>query len=1753
MTFKPQYSLWGKEDFSTASGATIVNTGEFGIIGGVTKLIPVVFASGTHTFNAPWDPVTGWDTTNTMDSELLVEQDFVIYTGENSSYGNIGTAYRTAYYTSGEDSSFVYDYSTGQNFDLLTLEFGARSLVATGLDDYPPYQGNNGFGPNLSHHGVYIGNESGSAFIEISPYGLNLRGVSGGFLEADYASRVVNTRIVISGDSLTMMTVDDQHMYAATGVLAFTGTYDSAGVQSGAYISFGSFALTGSGEYAGSAATGNFDYIEGTQNITGFYGKTLWDDIKIATGQAVTKLPYDYIPNYPAGVKTLYTAPWYTTNNIPQYLGAYIGYNPISGGSTTVTLQSSVPTNIMLTGGAPEFEDVSSVAPLVLTTQNEFSFFMDTSSTRAYPYPFQNGLRFKIESESLGGAAPEIDEITVLAKSTNSEMDVVPNWKMSSFSKDINFVIDEDKYTTDIPKAHHDDFIYFHNESNVESVAASGFIQPHITSEARNIVSGQVLYYTGAYSGAPPKGIVKINDGYYKDAWRNFVGTGDYAAEWYTNSFRFIGDSVFNGPLLDNLETYPTSGTSVATGTTANIVYSVITTTDLNGEDVAAQRCVVQNYHKNNIDSAYDEQDIGFRLDPIAIPINSGYQEQFGIIEGVIEIPRGPGVMVSMHESGAIHKTYLKGENYRVPTKFACAAHYTGDHSTSTSFVGNTYVSIGALPREEQPIVPSLADWGVEWRNSIREHIHDEFILHSITGSIVDHSYLHYTGIPANDIKTIKDLNVSYTDFPLNTVNSTPEDDKTAVDFAGFSSELSGFAGDEYRPLHRNSLLFEGWFRPYGLREIYTSGETVLAQALDTNSQGFKLYLGRSGEVKAQIDTTYHNAVSGGLGNATSPVTTYTLQSEDSIVWGDWNHIGIVLETNALGDEDEPASYPMFPAWDNHEYNTYTLNGTGERRNSPIYHAAKQAKLYLEVNENLSDQVEIEGPAYKDFYKKNASISPQNPRYSTFLQDWPKIPRFVGSGEFTFTMGSGIFCDFDHVRFSVRNHAEFLSDLLTKGSKATPPLISPQDAICPLPATTGDSSYLELMHVYRMDHPIDYIGLDDGLGTNHALLVGTTGSSALNAYNLPPEFFVKKVRGPRTRTAVRIGPGARLECPWNSMDEKVFNGSGSYDLTQARLYDNIAAISGRGYDFYLTGQGYQHERYSSNSHIRLGCGINFPEFPTTGIMDIMTYDENPALDAYGSGQVYLGITSGGELVGGTRYAFADDIGPLPVAGSRTILATGVWHHIGLDLAAREPMSGYGSFMQMYVSGANVYSGDLAVSNTGNSTITGGYPLGYGGYLDTDSNKSVYRIGGDLPRDNTSYDWTHRYGDYSVADWVVGYGIDHLSGASRWSWSGVAELEKMDKQLELAIANGSIINPVSGLNSYYSGHTTYPATAYSDAGEQLLWITANHGNQHEGLMAGGMSVFDDGIFLNARSYYAQYENDNAQQILGSTDSPIQIGNVVPNEGANLALVNVGNWTTDNSISVFDMSDSNPNNITQKIHGDVLLSHPNDEELGLTFYNAVANDNLRISSTVLMEHENPNKFVGYFMHVIGQPNKAVYIDGADPHLDAAADYEVYLNNHKKIKEAVQFKYANGDLVPFDVFPRAVYTSPYSASTDPDAITGYSIFGHSGINESIVNSDGLFSVVVVANKQTIGQSVFMHYPSKDYNTEAINLQDSETYNPVPLSKEILYPHRPDGTTHVISGYYSTRPGPGLNGFDVNIWYAHTGGFMGDTTALL
>lgn len=1722
MSFYPQYSKWGKDTFLTSDGAEFSHSGEYEIISGSIGLKPTIFSGQTFSFNNYWDPVSSWTFENNLDSLSNISGTAGLYivstTGYLSDsvgqYGNSGNSYQTAFYTkvnspvlsgsqyvSGQSVGLVWSAENPVSntlFSNITAEISLRSLpndVTHSLF--------NGLSSGLSCQGIFIGTTNTEAFIECHPSGLKIHGASGVVIPGDYSSRMRRIRVVRSGSRLTVITDDGQSYSSNDTFIRASGP--------SRYLYFGAHPTVGLASFPGSGSTlhqftGYFDPY-GLTGIGGFEGTVLWDDLKIKTGEAVTRYQDGYSVTWPTGTRLAYTAPWYPNPTINSYDTAFIGCEPSDGGEVTITAQY-----LSRSGNFGNYQWVDYTgSSLLIDVYSKTYQSLDISNVPIF-YGNLNAIRFKLSAWSIGTAqVPLVNDITVTTKPIDDLVKVEPNWKLSSLPKNLFFTVDQDKYSKMIPPSHCQDEIYIHNEDGASSVPTGSYLY----GDQINLSSGLV---TSAYQNS--SGLSYINDGHYGSAWSNIGNHSGYTGNLYIQSYSTIDTGIFRGNLIDSFSVYPTVA-NLPTGATgaSSVQYGIDIYSNANNQNIYVQSTSVQGWVSST------SQELGLIATGLSFPTGSNL---VGTINGVIQIPYGPGVKVTVASPTSSGIYYLDGHLYRDPRPFSCSLLYSGSGISSVSF--------GALPR---PTAPTYLDnrWGI-WANEMNEHNIDQFKIFNLTGYVGTHSYLKYisTGDP-------------YRTVPLN---------------SGVSTGIN-----YYYPMHRESVIFEGWIRPHGI--IGTSSEVELFKDVSSDGRGLIVYINRSGEIRASVDLNIHESALGFSGDsfrkvgmkangliATGQTTSAALVSNGySVAWGDWNHIGVYQDIRAIGDTFTSANQPVIAT------------------NSGIFNGARSARLYLEMNGNICNNTDVSLDAYTNNYISASSVGSGYPSTGVYPNVWPKIPTYALTGsDRTGIFGQNIMCDFDHVRFGIRDHVDSRTWSNVFGYKNTPPTFVPYDAIKVAAPTSGEYEHFQYAHIYRLDGLSDYIGWDNGFAPNH-LFAPNYSNLAADIYSRgikPGQFFLRKESGPKERSALRIGPGQNVIIPFCSFDERIYNGPNSMSMVQGTSVINNSALPYYSIPPSTWTHGnmpnaqsgiYNFSGTNADTKMLFGGFIKLYAYPLSGYGDIMSFQEigygstnftfTPATTTYATAGLYLGLNSGGNLVygscrtgGNDGYSNAFVVGPF--TGGQIPLNT--WTHVGLEVNMQ---LGTG-FAKTYINGDVDSNTTLYISTGGGLHPQSGRPLGYqgilGGSVNSAANKPAFYIGGEHARDGGN---TYQWMDFAASEFFIGY---PLTGYT-WPWESFASTgEYITGWTDCSVKNLSTkIGPTIGTGRGYTallvGKTLYPATSYSDAGDHLLYTTSINGNDFEGLNLVGLNLYNNGLFNNAESYYSVYQTDVIEKTFGSTNSPIQIGNRVPQNGVNLALISNKEWNTEGAISTFDLSDQNYNNVINAYQGDIALSGMQ----AYTFGNGVmstgvlTSPDIRLSSYSIPNPDMPSPYVCYFMHLIGDNVKGVYLPNSPSHTSLTGNSDLYHSTIKRVKDSIQVRDANGNLLAYDDFPFDVFITPFSPNINLDSLSG-SFYGYgSGLNSNIFNSNGVYTCILLAHYQSIGDSVFIHYPSIRYNDQTLDLQDSEVYNPIPLLKQVEVDDAFDiGTAYVTtnSGAYSVKINPSLKRYDLKVYGADFTGWV-------
>jgi hypothetical protein len=1769
MTFKPQYGFWAKDTLTETGGAIYSNPDRFFITDGATVMIPDNYTGNTFSYNGgPWVSPPFWCIENKLDTWSDISSSIGHYTGITGSVsflGNLsgqgvvtevpsmlaGWGPGTAYPTGAIDGQYAaclgvggigtsnWPCPDGGAYYQQTYEFEVRTY------------GENASGHSLSGLGLsgmlrpsFFASNSNDLlghdeFIIIEPLldGVRVHNKSGAFLPVNLSGAARKMRIGIEwggsakGDSATDVIVslsDGTSLYvkdcAKSGALAT----DHTAIWGCPPMFTGASTPTFSSDFGASTffdLSHSYDE-EGLTGIAGFTGKAMWDNVKLnLTGLYINEPELD-TPSYASITsETIRTPEWTPNKSMQRYVGAWITSLPGSGNSSTnVDIEYKYPSDIY---GGTGWQTHSEVSPVIISGLSSLtspsglagSYYIDMSSIPVYPAPFENSVRFLITATPNGNQPPSIDEIFTIGQPTESYASFHPNWKMSSLPQGIQVSVNEEVFLTTPPNKHIYDDVYIENESNLSGLAIGS---PLSGVDQEGNVSGEIksiLFPNGL-------GVIKSDNGFYKNpVWRNFQEIESFTGLWYSPAYTKISTGVYQGDLLDSYTYHPTGWSDEPYGGTtgiASVNLDVVEFETVNGDTLLAQYVDVYSFTGSSSDV------IGIQT--ASIGINTGASSAIGVIEGVIEIPYGRGVWATIHEGATEHKYFLDGSHYRTPGSFSIAAHLDSDRS---SVAPDVHASFGFPARSSVPAGLDSDKWG-EWTTSISRFGHDQFVLYGLTGRLVDHSYFSYSGITGYHGRT------------------TALDDTLDV-LTG--SSFSTFTGFNYGGVESDCFIFEGHVKPYGLTgAVGSSGLIASCNVTGYNpSSGLvgqaEIWLHSDGHIAGQATFAVCNASYGrsgfplptGIGaNYALGSNTYSFEIDGSkgpkIAWGQWNHIGFAMEQLVMGDTYSGFNQPL-------------LIGDGDK----ITHGARSSKCYLTLNNEVAGVMEI-GPNTRASRLTSTvgvvhGVLPTGAN-SIASQTWPTINTWAPAlnngtlAERELIVGRDIVGEWDHFRFGVRDRLDLYSDVIIEGGKSHSPTFTPDDGLKVITPISGDYGHMEYAHIFRLDYGTHAPFWDEGYAPCHLRMYDYDNLSGggIEGYNMKSKDFISQIDGPKGRPAVRLGPGAGLRFNASRWDENMFNGTGSYHHRETTL--SISTL----YTGALQQLGDTFEKTNANSCFVWGAYVKPFAFPTGEmIADIFAMDLYDTDNLYGHGQAFLGFNSIGELVFGTRVnsnqTHNNSFGPF----TGGLIETGSWTHIGLEsrlhYSATQAVGDPG--MDLYVDGQLELSVDLSTTATSSSAYSGvpfGMPTG------VNSPHAIIRIGGSAPVTGVtprSFRWD--YTDIGISEAFMGYktvtGDRHIDFARLATASGSTMTGHAEKVFSDYTDQ---VSTVYGAGSLYTGVFIYPATSFDEAGIKMLWVTAAGGNSWEGLLKGGMALFGDGTFVNGQSYYATYDDSSSDEVLGGTDSPIQFVNKVPPHAINLALISSKGWNSDMVVSLFDMSDNSYANVTHQSHNDLSIGNFTgiDQDVdaqSTTQWTGLVSDDIygtdiRVSSYAI---DGPTAHIGYFAHLIGGEERGVYINTSTAHINATGDTGNYLNNLDRIRQSIQIRKENGNSIPFEDFPYDIIATPYSPLSDMSGLAGNDIIGFgTGYNSSEANADNVFTVILIAEHQTIDKTVFIHYPSKEYEDGTINLQASDIYNPIPLMKEQVDVVGLSGEVSPKTGGFSvTNNGPG-KGNMIYIW---------------
>lgn len=468
MTFNPQFGLTSKETFSYTGDAIYNNPTLQGIVAGYVTLLSTD-TGVTYLYNSSWKQVNPWSFSNNLYDATTITGSFLTYSeraisgsavSQSGNQGilnnirawNIITDYpeydtgeskykkhkQVGLYLGERSPNTVYADSINNGSQAFTIEFDITSS-----ESYSGFQGLTGSTVALTgilNHGVYIQTTTKWDFIECTPEGIR----SFNHPDISIPINLLNpkrVRIGVRDSDLFLATDDGQSVYALG---KFDTVHPSAPVNP--FIYFGAPFIGG---YSGDSTAFSVTYGATGFSPYAFYGNTVWDNIRILTGDLALYYNTGSNPIYSTGIASMTTAPFDPSISLSAFNRAVIEYMPYKGGVTEVYAQYS---------GADGWQSASSV---VLSHTNSVAV-LDLSSVPIYSYPrtnqgidyATNPIRFKIDQYSYDGLGlpPAVEAITVYADKEQYKIDLLPNWKPYNLSTKVSIGIDTGNFVIQDPQ-----------------------------------------------------------------------------------------------------------------------------------------------------------------------------------------------------------------------------------------------------------------------------------------------------------------------------------------------------------------------------------------------------------------------------------------------------------------------------------------------------------------------------------------------------------------------------------------------------------------------------------------------------------------------------------------------------------------------------------------------------------------------------------------------------------------------------------------------------------------------------------------------------------------------------------------------------------------------------------------------------------------------------------------------------------------------------------------------------------------------------------------------------------------------------------------------------------------------------------------------------------------------------------------------------------------------------------------------------
>jgi len=676
------------------------------------------------------------------------------------------------------------------------------------------------------------------------------------------------------------------------------------------------------------------------------------------------------------------------------------------------------------------------------------------------------------------------------------------------------------------------------------------------------------------------------------------------------------------------------------------------------------------------------------------------------------------------------------------------------------------------------------------------------------------------------------------------------------------------------------------------------------------------------------------------------------------------------------------------------------------------------------------------------------------------------------TGNVSATIASGLRCKIDGLHILRPPVADVEAELSIKGARAVVPYFVP-DSLFAAGNSNENFLFRENLH-----HKVG----------KECLL--------LNCYNFSGPGYTHWDRGPANNHLVYYGTISKEDnCPYENqpLNSTRFS-TGSYAV--ASYSSSIEKVVNSADIVDLSGSSFYDELGHNDLNI---LGWIYPR--TTGRFFSWYHQTNIARN-----RLEIKTDTGSNLIADV-YDSSNAI-TYSVTGHKA--QTGVWTSFNFKYLQNTDY--VGDFSSNVTSQGYFYSGSTLTSNA--SSITNG--LGYMYYRGrSGTSPSSFRFGGEA--DVNLFNWVIKVPSTGEVAITIPYesGVDK-EGHYQW----------------LLQDNGVIFTGDHSFDTYYQASVTMPARS---AGNRYYSVAAHNTYNNTPRLAGDMLIFDNRPYRDIDNYYALYDTSIINQVYGSTDSVIRLGNQVPESAINIARVSSPGLTVPSSISTLDLSDKNINNLITYKDGAYSVGKPyvvsNSQLTGYNNINygiysgrvdleikgQIVSPDVDISTVSLVNKDLSTAYNAYYYYLVGRGNKAVKVEGSYPHYTGQISDtstgnlpDNYIANLEKISNSIQLKNRKGEVLPFDQYPYTVYYSAYSPDLLRAAVaSGQNIYLNNigGYLSGYILPDNMFSVILLTHYNKIdNDSVFIHYNSFDLSSSSDMGQQKEIVNPQPIFRRRL-----------------------------------------------